>query len=253
MSHAKVETVFGSSVPGGMPEQTFRLFALSTEPTVPFYKNPDEDHCLQACLRMALGAVEPDRQYSWAELDRLSFKSPGSWTWPAGTILSLHDLGWYGSRLIDPLDYQRFSQEGEAYLSQYYADPEVAAAVIANTEISQEMGLAAELVEKGLFEQREPEIEDVISVLSKGGLAMAILNARQLQGKAGYEGHFVVLTSFDPGEETVTFHDPGINGENFQERAELAIEAFEEAWQVRSLMVLVPDGAYNFTRESINR
>lgn len=49
---------------------------------IPFYSNTSDDtHCLQACLKMLLKYFYPNEEYSWEELDKLTGKKEGMWTW----------------------------------------------------------------------------------------------------------------------------------------------------------------------------
>ena len=49
----------------------------------PFYSNTkDNTHCFQAVIKMIAETYWPDESYSWDELDVLTQKKVGMWTWP---------------------------------------------------------------------------------------------------------------------------------------------------------------------------
>ena len=68
---------------------------------VPFFPNTAEGkHCYQAALAMIFKHFRPDEDYTYAELDRISDKVPGKWTWPTAAMLWMLDHG-YELRLIE--------------------------------------------------------------------------------------------------------------------------------------------------------
>lgn len=74
---------------------------------VPFYSNPDDTHCFQACLRSVLKYFRPSEEYNWDALDELSGKRPGKWTWPLYSIGQLYTAG-FEAEVIEDFDYQQF-------------------------------------------------------------------------------------------------------------------------------------------------
>ncbi len=41
---------------------------------VPFFANPDDTHCFQACIKMMFAYFEPEKEFSFDYLDKLSGK-----------------------------------------------------------------------------------------------------------------------------------------------------------------------------------
>ncbi len=41
---------------------------------IPYYKNPDENNCYQAALKIVLKHFLPLKEFSWEELDQLTAK-----------------------------------------------------------------------------------------------------------------------------------------------------------------------------------
>ena len=88
---------------------------MNNHTSVPFYSNTkDNTHCFQAVIKMIAKTYWPDENYSWDELDVLTQKKVGIWTWPmAGYI-------WLASKNIriesmSIFEYQSFHEEGYDY------------------------------------------------------------------------------------------------------------------------------------------
>ena len=80
---------------------------------VPFFPNTTDDtHCLQAVLKMVLKYFQPEKNFSFDELDVLSDKVPGKWTWATRALINLHKMG-YKLVNMEDFDYQSFSQNGK--------------------------------------------------------------------------------------------------------------------------------------------
>ena len=84
--------------------------------SIPFYSNTaDDTHCWQASLKMVLKYFQKDKEYSWEELDLLTSKKEGLWTWPTAGMLWLANNG-FDIKVIESFDYMRFSAEGKDYI-----------------------------------------------------------------------------------------------------------------------------------------
>lgn len=193
---------------------------------VPFFPNPDTTHCYQSCLRMILKQFRPFEKYSWAELDRLTGKKPGLWTW---SLLGLIEMEKMGFEVVDweDFDYARFSVEGEPYLRERFGD-EVADMQIKFSDLPYEMENAKKLL-PFIGEPRSPKLADVAEHVSDGFLAICNVNLYSLNCQPGYSGHFVLVYEID--DEFVYMHDPGPPAAPSRK---VAIADFEKAWAVTS-------------------
>ena len=122
--------------------------------SVPFYANPDGVHCLQACLKMVLKYFDPDKDYTWKELDKISAKKENKWTWPTATLLFLIKNG-YQVEVVEDYDYQKFVEMGTAYQIEKYGK-KVANEQIKNSDINQERLFMKEFLNIGKWQQRVP-------------------------------------------------------------------------------------------------
>jgi len=192
---------------------------------VPFYSNtPDDTHCFQAALRMVLKYFLPEKEYSWEELDQLTAKRPGLWTWQLAGMIELERMG-FTIVSIELFNYNQFIKEGDDYLYKFFGE-EVGRAQIRHTDIQQERELAKEFVKKISTQNRMPTIDDIRDLLTKGFLVVCNINSRELNEKTGYAGHFVVITGY-ADDATLRINDPGLPP---LEKRLVSNDAFEKAW-----------------------
>jgi hypothetical protein len=192
---------------------------------VPFYSNtPDDTHCFQAGMRMILGYFLPDREFSWKELEQLSAKVEGLSTWPQQMLINLRKMG-FAATMVEGFDGHAFIRNGGQYLKEAFGE-ETAEWQIKNSDIPQEQKLYQEAYDTGVDIQcRVPTLADIQDYLQKGYLVAATINSRQLDGKDGYVGHFVVVLSID--DQEMVLHNPGLPARQAQR---VTREQFMEAW-----------------------
>lgn len=191
---------------------------------IPFFPNTgDGTHCWQAAMKMALAVFEPQTEFSYEELNKISGKQVGKWTWPTTTMLWLHERG-YELILKSDFDYADFAKRGEKYLRERCGE-EVARAQIANSDISRELEVAKKFAATKIPSRKIPDLAELKKLLTEGYVIICNINAAVLHWQQGYSGHFVVVT--EVSESTVTLHDPGLPPKpDFQ----VSTASFEAAW-----------------------
>lgn len=191
---------------------------------VPFYSNtPDDTHCFQAALKMVLKFFLPDRDFSWEELDRITAKVDGLWTWPTSGLIWLNDKG-FNVKNIETFNYKKFIQQGSQYLIDLYGN-DVGGAQIKHSDIKQEIGLAGEFVEKIESEVRIPSSSEIVEFVQNGYLVICNINSKVLNKEEGYSGHFVLIKG--TSDSGFTINDPGLPA---LENRTINFEEFERAW-----------------------
>ncbi len=191
---------------------------------IPFYENTKDDtHCFQAALRMILKHYWPGKDFSWEELEKITAKVDGLWTWPMAGMLWLHDNG-FEVHAVESFDYSKFVDMGGDYLIDLFGQ-EVGQEQIAQSDIAQEVEYAKRIVKAGLCEPRMPEISELKEYLNQKYLIMCNVNSRALNNKEGYVGHFVVLTGYT--SSGFILHDPGLPP---LKNREVTFSDFERAW-----------------------
>lgn len=181
---------------------------------VPFYPNLKDDvHCVQAVLRMVLAAE--GRTVSMRELDRLTHRHSNQWTWPAAAALAMNRLGFESSLIsgIGDMDFHAFAKQGQVYLRKLWT-PDTLAAEAAHTSIERQRILAKVLVEEGDWIDRPATTKDLRRFFREGYYVVLRVNARALNGKEGFFGHWVLVT--DIHKNGLTVHDPGLPGRPYR-------------------------------------
>lgn len=192
---------------------------------IPFYPNtPDDTHCFQAVLRMVLKYFLPHEEYTWKELDKMTAKKEGLWTWPMAALLELRRKG-FEIASVEVFDYGRFAREGPDYLYEFLGD-EVAQAQVEHSDIQQERRLAREFVQEVGVDKRIPSMTDIVTMMNDGYLVTCNVNSHALRNRPGYAGHYVLITGY--GDSELVLHDPGLPP--LKNRA-VSAEVFERAWQ----------------------
>ena len=197
---------------------------MKIDKEVPFYTSPDNTHCFQASLKMIVQYFWPDKDYSWEELDKITVKVEGLWTWPMAGLIWLQKQG-VEVRIIELFNYKRFAQFGGEYLIDEYGE-EVGELQIKNSDIEQEKAIAKEFVEKVTVQKSIPTINDLKDFLTQDYLIICNVNSRKLNNKEGYSGHFIVLKGFD--DKHFIIHDSGPTPA-FENRI-VDFDLFKKAW-----------------------
>lgn len=191
---------------------------------VPFFSNTsDNTHCFQAGIKMVLKFFEPNKDYNFEELDRLSAKKEGLWTWPTAMTLNLYNMG-YEVIAWEDFDYQSFIDNPEQYLFKKCGE-EVAKEQIAYSDLAQEKGFMREFMRIGTWKRVIPTQNDIKKFLRKGFLVCCNVNAKTLNHKNGYEGHFVIVIGWD--NDGLILHDPGLPP---RKNRHVDQKTFEKSW-----------------------
>lgn len=144
------------------------------------------------------------------------------WTWPMAGLIWLNKRG-FEVQNIEKFDYHRFAEEGEEYLIEKYG-VEIAKEQIENSDLAQERQIAKQFTDKIKTQNRPATLGDIETYLNEGYICVANVNARALNKKTGYAGHFVVIKGIKNG--TLRLHDPGLPASKDRE---LSYEQFDTA------------------------
>ena len=191
---------------------------------LPFYLNThDNTHCFQASLKMILKCFIPEKDFSFEELDKISMKEEGKWTWPMAGLIW---MGENGFEVVDleVFDYAKFIEKGGDYLIEEFGK-EVAEALIKNSDTEQGRKLSRLFLNKIKVQKIIPKREDIIKLLDEDYVVMVNVNSRVLNNKDGYIGHFVVIKGYN--DDGFIINNPGLPG---KENMEVSFDIFERAW-----------------------
>jgi len=181
---------------------------------------------------MVLNYFLPNRDYSWDELDRLTGKREGKWTWPLRSIGKLHDLG-FDVKMIVKFDYAAFFEQPEKYLIERYGDV-AGRELVLNSDIPYELEVTKKYL--GIAKNSEPTLKDLENFLDHGSLPICGLNLPTLYEESGSLSHFVLLLDFD--RTSIWLHDPGVQNEHFPGRQAVKVShaTFMNAWSMNMLV-----------------
>lgn len=191
---------------------------------VPFFANtPDDTHCFQAVIKMVLKYFWPKRDYSFEELDKITAKVEGMWTWQMAGLVWLQENG-FEVKVIEVFDYERFIEEKEKYLLEFYGE-EAGEEQIQHSYLPNEFEYARRFIKGVEIEKRLPNLSDIQGLVHKGYLVVCLVNAKRLNNKSGYVGHFVLVKGYD--RKSLIIHDPGLPA---IENRIVPDDIFEKAW-----------------------
>jgi hypothetical protein len=177
----------------------------------PYFHNFDDSHCLQCSLRSILEYFNPDKTWSWEELEELSRKREGASTWHMGFLANLGKLGYevvcienfnLEQFVANPSEYMKLNRTQESYewvMRTMDFDAEVE---------SSKLLLKAQDEGQAELHYRNHTIEDIKHYLSKGYLLCYWVDGRKLQSREGYSGHFITLYGLEDNDH-VRAHDSG--------------------------------------------
>lgn len=174
---------------------------------IPFYPNTEDDtHCFQAVLKSILKYYFPEKEYTWEELEQISNKPPGKWSWEMAGLVFLKRLG-LEVKNVRVFDYPAFIERGEEYLIELWGK-EAGEASIEHGDTPRAQEDAKIFIQEITPENRPANYDELIKLFQDGYLIVCNINSYGLDNEPGFAGHFVLITDID--ENSVTMHDPGL-------------------------------------------
>jgi hypothetical protein len=162
---------------------------------------------------------------SFAELDAVLHRKAGEFSWEYPLLNYFADAG-FDVRLISAFNLQRFVEEGDAYMYEYFG-PEAAENQIRNSDMrrarADTKAFLASL--RVTIVPAVPQLADIRSLLLDGFYLIPYVNQRILQADDGYVAHTIFAYGFSP--RGVRMHNPGPPA---TEASEIAWPLFEKAW-----------------------
>jgi hypothetical protein len=176
---------------------------------VPFVENPN-DRCVPATIGMVLGYFMPEKEFSMAELEKITGYVQGKGTWQTQTMLSLADIG-FQTHWIEDFDHKAFVEDPEGYLKTIL-DKEALEWQLKHSNNQLEAKRMQKYLDSNLpIEQRKGTIEDIKNFINDGWLVRLEVNENTIVGKPGYVGHSILVVGYS--EKWAIIHNPdGANG-----------------------------------------
>ncbi len=192
---------------------------------VPFYKNDAEGiQCLQVAMQIVL-KYYLNKEYSLKELDKLTGRKKGFWTWTPQIITVLFDLG------LDSIYYSKTPLEpflkGESFIREHFGQKD-AEEMIKNSDIPVIVESIKKTLDYSLFQTKDLQIADLEKALDNNQLPMVMIDYNKLILKdEPYSGHFIVLTGYDA--ENIFYHESGPR--DIEPNRKISKEDFLRAWE----------------------
>ena len=190
---------------------------------------------------MGLEAFNPGRIWTWPELDEMTGKKPGLWTWMFKVSGELPQHG-YEVKFITEIDIVAFAQDAKAYIHTFFSK-EGALAQIEHADIEAEQHYAARLAANTQdihFENRQFTLQDIKNLISDGYMIVPQINPYKLDDEEGYAGHSILIYAIE-GEDGI-YHDSGLEGAQAAKRRPLAkfVEAALDNGKMEGLLAFRP-------------
>ena len=188
---------------------------------MPFFKNHDGNQCMQVTMKIVLKHFL-DKDFSLEELDKLTGRKKGFWTWTSQIVPVLYDLGlevkYYSKTDLEPF------LEGETFIRRHFGKD--AEKILKYADLPVVMNSIRKSLKYRLFEKKVLSINDIESHIQDRHVPLVLIDHNKIIGKNDfYQGHFVVVTGFD--EENIYYHESGPN--NPQANKKIKKEIFSEA------------------------
>ena len=191
--------------------------------SVPFYENKgDGNQCMQVAMKSVLKHFL-NKDFSLEELDKLTGRKTGLWTWTSQGVKVLCDLElevkYYSKSDLEPF------LEGEQFVRKHFGKD--AEKILKFTDLPVVLESIKKLLKYNIFEKRKLPFGEVESHIKQGHVPLMLIDHSKLIGKEGlYQGHFVVVTGFD--DQNVFYHESG--PKNPEANKKVLKSIFIEAW-----------------------
>lgn len=194
---------------------------------IPFYSNlKDDTHCYQACLKMVMKHLFPDKRFSFSKLDRITKKEKGKGTWPMAGAVAMRKMG-LKVMVFSGLDHRKFSKDAQGFILKEYGK-DAHSIISENGSLDIAMEDSQEMIRMGLYRFRKLSILEIEKFLSRGYMVILNISHRHIADHDEEFGHYVIMTGFD--SKNIYVHDPGL-----PPREDIGIPKprFRRAWKHR--------------------
>jgi hypothetical protein len=208
---------------------------------VPFYKNiesinaPYGEHCLEVCLKMILGTLEPEKKYTLGELESITNKGPAV-TFASHYLMWLQRRG-FNVMQIANFDWEAFRDEGADYFAKL-GDGQLD--FNTRSDLERERSVVDDFLTNIPVLKRNPTVNDIVTALDEKWLVRVSVDAGILDPvKGGYFGHSVVTLGLE--NNRVIFHDPGLPGQAYRSEPKEIFQAAMDSFG--GMMDLIKPGS----------
>ncbi len=168
---------------------------------------PEQIHCFQATLLMALRSRPYEEVPSLADLDKHIGSTPGKYSWPYAGLAYMARRG-FKVLLWEAFDPAALLARGEDYILEFYGES-AGRDSIAKSDMPALLKAARECLDSATFTRKHeiPRFEDIKNLLRDGYYLNLGVNQKILQGDSGYVGHGIFVFGYT--ENSIIAHNPG--------------------------------------------
>ncbi len=180
-------------------------------------------------MRMGFEYLNPEKKWTWEELDKLTGHVPGLTTWMMKAYIETSKLG-YDVIIYDPLDYAAFVKDPKAYISKKFSK-EYADVTFEMSDMKRVVTDAKALLEQQdlLLYPKNYTLEEYKKLLDEKYLCITWVDMAITNGlKGGCVPHVILAYGYD--RAGIHAHDPGyIDPDSRQPHRFISWELFEKA------------------------
>ncbi len=172
--------------------------------SVPFYENKgDGKQCMQVTIKSVLKHFI-NKDFSLEELDKLTGRKKGFWTWTSQVVTVLHDLD-LKVKFYSKGDLEPFLQ-GKPFIQKHFGKD--AEKILKFTDLPVVIESIKKLHKYNIFEKRKLPFDEIESHIEQGHIPLMLIDHNKIVEKEGlYQGHFIVVTGFD--NQNIFYHESG--------------------------------------------
>lgn len=180
-------------------ESLFEFMILN----IPFYKNDrDGEQCYQVAMQSVLKHFL-GKDFSLEELDKLTLRKFGKWTFTCQIVPVLQELGlklkFYSDDELEPM------LRGEPHIREILGKD--ADSRMKFVDVPAVVETARRTLEYKLFEKKQLSFQEIEEHIRQDHVPLILFDYRIFSGKDHYQGHFCVVTGFD--DSKVYYHESG--------------------------------------------
>jgi hypothetical protein len=181
-------------------------FQEVSEIDIPYYRQTSSGNCMQTQIKMALKYYFPEKDFSFEELDILTGRTPGKWTWTSQLLPVLLDNG-LDAYYYSASSYEGIKEGGKEYILEYYGE-EDGNIMIRHTNFESLYESIEKLEENRKFINERLDFSEIEKEFKKGHVIILVIDRNVLFNNNGpYAGHGITITKIN--ETHVSIHDSG--------------------------------------------
>lgn len=197
--------------------------------TIQFYKNsPDSTRCVLACMQMVLKMLEPEKEYTFDELDTVVHKKGLMGVWhfaPLTYIATVAQRVGSVVVVVEQFPYTAFRFFPTLTCLYFFGWSAGLWQVLLSALRREAKFVKSFLAAPIQFQSRIPTLADLTKFLDDGYICLVQLNGYMIDGEPGYGGHMVLVVGYDA--HSITVHNPRLPGSAYRHYAR---DVFEAAW-----------------------